>query len=56
VVGDNGVGLPKDLDFRNTTSLGLKLVTTLVEQLGGTIELNRQGGTEFTITFREQRQ
>ncbi len=56
VVGDNGVGLPQDLDFRNTTSLGLKLVTTLVEQLGGTIELNRQGGTEFTITFREQRQ
>lgn len=56
VIGDNGVGLPQDLDFRNTTSLGLKLVTTLVEQLGGTIELNRQGGTEFTITFREQRQ
>jgi len=56
VVGDNGVSLPKDLDFRNTTSLGLKLVTTLVEQLGGTIELNQQGGTEFTITFREQRQ
>ena len=39
VVSDNGVGMPKNLDFRNTTSLGLQLVCTLTEQLQGTIEL-----------------
>ena len=48
---DNGVGLPKDLDFRNTPSLGLQLVNTLTDQLGGTIELSGNGGAEFTITF-----
>ncbi len=51
IVGDNGVGLPKDLDFRNTKSLGLQLVITLVEQLEGTIELDRSSGTEFKIKF-----
>jgi two-component sensor histidine kinase len=51
IVGDNGVGVPPDLDFRHTTSLGLQLVTTLVKQLGGAIELERAGGTEFKISF-----
>lgn len=50
-VSDNGIGLPKDLDLRNTESLGLQLVTTLVEQLEGTIELDRSAGTAFRITF-----
>lgn len=51
IVGDNGVGFPQDLDFHHTTSLGLQLVTTLVKQLGGAIELQRAGGTEFKISF-----
>ena len=53
IVSDNGVGFPKDLDFRNTESLGLQLTCTLVDQLQGTIELDRSGGTEFKITFPE---
>ncbi len=51
VVADNGVGLPKGLDFRKTESLGLQLVCTLADQLGGTIELDRSRGTEFAMTF-----
>jgi len=51
-VSDNGIGFPEGLDFRNTPSLGLQLVTMLVEQLQGSIELRRDGGTEFRITFR----
>lgn len=47
------VGFPKDLGFRNTKSLGLQLVNTLVAQLEGTIELDRGGGTEFRIAFTE---
>ncbi|MBI4552731.1 MAG: GAF domain-containing protein [Candidatus Latescibacteria bacterium] len=54
-VRDTGIGFPADLDFRNTTTLGLQLVMTLVEQLEGTIELERNGGTTFTITFTELR-
>jgi len=52
IVSDNGVGLPEGLDFRNTGSLGLQLVNTLVNQLDGTVELDRSGGTEFKIIFQ----
>ncbi len=50
-VSDNGVGLPEDLDFRNTESLGLQLVMELVEQLEGEISLQSLGGTTFKIDF-----
>ncbi|HEX2279516.1 MAG TPA: MASE1 domain-containing protein [Candidatus Tectomicrobia bacterium] len=48
-VRDTGVGLPEGLDFRHTDSLGLQLVYLLTEQLGGTITLERTGGTTFTL-------
>ncbi len=51
MVSDNGVGLSKEMDFRKTDSLGLQLVCTLTDQLKGTIELDRNGGTAFTLTF-----
>lgn len=51
VLSDNGVGIPKDLDFRNTESMGLQLVNLLTEQLNGEIELDISNGTKFTITF-----
>jgi len=50
-VSDNGIGFPKDLDFHNTASLGLQIVTALTNQLEGMIELNRDRGTEFKILF-----
>jgi len=53
VVSDNGVGLPKDIDFRSTESLGLHLVTILAEdQLHGKIRLNRDNGAEFQIKIK----
>jgi len=52
IVSDNGVGIPEDLDFRNTESLGLQLVVALVNQLEGNIELNRIEGNEFRIKFK----
>jgi PAS domain S-box-containing protein len=53
VVGDNGVGIPDDIDFRKTESLGLRLVTILAEdQLHGEINLDRSRGTEFKIKFK----
>jgi PAS domain S-box-containing protein len=51
-VTDNGKGFPEGLDFRTTDSLGLKLVCTLTEQLGGTIDLERHAGTRFKILFK----
>jgi PAS domain S-box-containing protein len=52
-VRDDGLGFPDDVDFQNTNSLGLQLVNTLAQQLDGTVELHRNGGTKFIITFSE---
>jgi len=54
LISDNGVGIPKEIDFRKTESLGLYLVKILAEnQLQGEINLNRNRGTEFQIKFKE---
>ncbi|OPY29573.1 MAG: putative diguanylate cyclase [Methanobacterium sp. PtaU1.Bin242] len=53
IIADDGVGLPEDLDYTDTESLGLRLVNSLVRQLDGTIKLDRSQGTKFTIKFTE---
>jgi len=50
-VSDNGVGIPENFDLGNTDSLGIQLITILVDQLDGELELKRDNGTEFTIRF-----
>jgi two-component sensor histidine kinase len=50
-VRDTGVGFPAAMDFRHTASLGMQLVCLLTEQLGGTIELERTSGTQWTLSF-----
>jgi len=50
-ISDNGKGIPEDVELENVESLGLQLVSLLVDQLGGEIKLNRDNGTEFVITF-----
>lgn len=54
IIGDNGVGIPEGLDFRTADSLGMNLVTSLVRQLHGEIELHGAEGAEFGITFRRR--
>ncbi|MBN2398389.1 MAG: HAMP domain-containing protein [Deltaproteobacteria bacterium] len=55
VVADDGIGLPEGIDSRSPETFGLQLVNILVEQLGGTMTLDREGRTSFRITFSEQR-
>ena len=50
-VSDDGVGIPKNLDIEELDTLGMQLVTSLVDQLDGELELKRDNGTEFTIRF-----
>ncbi|MCZ3365210.1 MULTISPECIES: PAS domain S-box protein [Methanobacterium] len=52
-VSDNGVGLPENLDMENVETLGLKMVKILVNQLKGTLEVDRTNGTRFKIIFKE---
>jgi two-component sensor histidine kinase len=51
IVQDNGVGLPADLNFKKTDTLGLKLINILTEQLDGTVSIKRLPGTKVKITF-----
>ena len=51
IVSDNGKGFPKNINFRETTSLGLQLVNSLVDQLDGKINLENENGTKFEILF-----
>ena len=50
-VGDDGPGLPPEVGFWSTKTLGLRLVRTLVRQLDGELELGDPPGTEFRIRF-----
>jgi PAS domain S-box-containing protein len=53
-VKDNGVGFDSDIDFRNTNSLGLQLVSTLIDQIEGDVKFKseKNQGTEVLITFK----
>jgi PAS domain S-box-containing protein len=52
-VSDNGIGFPANMDFKNTRTLGLRLVNILSNQLDGSIELDKSRGTEFIINFKK---
>lgn len=50
-VADTGKGLPED--FENSGSMGMNLVHILVAQIDGRIRISREGGTLFTIQFKD---
>jgi two-component sensor histidine kinase len=57
-VEDNGAGIPADLDINTSKSLGLRLVRSLTQQIGGSFELVNAGrGTlaclQFTVNRHE---
>ncbi len=51
-IWDEGIGLDSDIDFNSVKSLGLRLVNSLVGQLGGKIEVSNSKGTRFDITYQ----
>jgi PAS domain S-box-containing protein len=51
IYSDDGIGIPEGITFERTESLGMQLIYGLVEQISGSIELERKGGTRYTITF-----
>lgn len=54
-VEDSGGAFPDDIDFKNTESLGLQLVSNLVSQIEGDIKLDTSDyRTCFRITFRDK--
>ena len=51
VVADDGIGLPPGVGFWTTSSLGLRLVRTLADQLGAAVALGSDGGAKIKLTF-----
>lgn len=50
VVGDDGVGIPKDFDPLKTESLGMTLIRNIITlQLEGSVKLSRNAGTKWII-------
>lgn len=54
-VKDNGIGLPPNFDIEKSDTLGLQLVSTLVEQLDATLSYNVEEGTDFQISFEKNK-
>jgi PAS domain S-box-containing protein len=52
-VADSGIGMPPDLDWRKSQSLGLRIVNILARQLMGTVQLDGGAGTSFTLVFQK---
>jgi two-component sensor histidine kinase len=50
-ISDNGKGIPENMELGKLESLGLQLVSILVDQIDGKTELKREHGTEFNIIF-----
>jgi len=53
-VSDNGVGFPKELDIKNTDSMGLHLVRVLAEEtLEGKMTLEKTDGARFHFQLKK---
>jgi len=55
IIRDNGSGLPDAMEISNSRGIGLTLVKMMIQQINGSIKINRVGGTEFRINFPVER-
>ena len=51
-VRDDGVGFPEGIDIAQADTMGLQIVSLLTEQLDGRVEVKRDGGTAFSVSFK----
>jgi two-component sensor histidine kinase/tetratricopeptide (TPR) repeat protein len=55
-IGDNGIGFDESLlDQNDTNNLGIELITSLVKQLDGSIEVLDKVGTHYQICFKQEK-
>ena len=54
-VSDNGTGLPLSVDWNRPTTLGLKIVRNLTEQIHGKIAVETEFGSTFLLSFKANR-
>jgi len=51
VFEDDGSGIPESMDVEKSGGFGLKLVSMLIEQLDGSIRIERNNGSRFILEF-----
>jgi two-component sensor histidine kinase len=51
-VRDEGIGIPGSLDVGSAESMGLTIMNTLIHQVGGRLEVFRDHGADFRVTFK----
>jgi two-component sensor histidine kinase len=51
-VSDDGVGLPVDFEYRQAGSLGLQLISDLVQQMGAVLTIGPAPHAVFSIDFK----
>ncbi len=49
VIGDNGKGLPAEIDLSSAKTFGLRIIRLLAEQLNADLSVESNGGTIYTI-------
>lgn len=54
-VSDNGIGLPDTTIFEEANTLGFTIVNILCQQLHAEVEIDTSNGTQFEISFIEDR-
>ncbi|WP_461588597.1 sensor histidine kinase [Winogradskyella sp.] len=52
IVKDNGNGLPEGFNLGESESLGMVLVSSLADQLGGSVDYTYDKGSKFTVKFK----
>jgi len=50
-IGDNGVGLPADLNIHQSDTLGLTMIQGLSRQIGGQLSIDDDGGVQIILSF-----
>lgn len=53
IIGDNGIGMPREKFDDNQSTLGIELIKILTEQLSGSVKLLQKDGTYYQIIFKE---
>lgn len=51
-VADDGIGIKEHQSFENSSSLGMRIVSKLIQQIEGTLEYDFNQGTKYIIRFK----
>ncbi|QDK81896.1 tetratricopeptide repeat protein [Spirosoma sp. KCTC 42546] len=55
LIGDDGIGLPTDLNPSRSRTLGMSLIRGLSKQLGGKLQINQMNGVQISLLFAEDK-